>query len=123
MNNCYNSKKPTAFTCAGLVSKDLIHCVLLMQENQTMERRERCETLTLETLVWEIRVWGHRELGVETLLERRHLVEGRGRAGGQAATATSSHPSTMNDQGLKHIPRHPKHLERTVFEYLLLAHH
>lgn len=58
---------------------------------------------------------------MEALLERRHLTEGR--AEGQAATAASSHPSTMNDQGLKCIPWHPRHLERTVFEDLLLAHH
>lgn len=50
-------------------------------------------------------------------------MEGRGRAEGQAATAASSHPSTMNDQGLKHIPWHPRHLERTVFEDLLSAQH
>lgn len=60
---------------------------------------------------------------METLLDRRHLVEGRGRAEGQAATAGSSHPSTINDQGLKGIPWHPRHLERTVFEGMLLAHH
>lgn len=99
-----------------------IHCVVLMQGNQTVEVGVKCERLTPKTLVWGS-VWGHWELGVETLLARRHLVEGRGRAEGQAATAASSHPSTMNDQGLKHIPRHPRHLERTVFEDLLSAQH
>lgn len=111
----------TTLNSAGLGSKDLIHCVLLMQENQTGERRVKCERLTPETLIREIRVWGHWELGVETLLERRHLVGGR--AEGQAATAASSHPSTMNDQGLKCIPWHPRHLERTAFEDLVLAPH
>lgn len=51
------------------------------------------------------------------LLERRHPVEERqGRRQG-------THAGAMNDQGLKpSIPLHPKHLERAVFEDLLLSH-
>lgn len=34
-----------------------------MQENQTLEGRVKCERLTPETLVREIRVWGTENLG------------------------------------------------------------
>lgn len=90
-----------------------------MQENQTVGGRVKCEILTPETRFARSEC-GALRIGV---LERRHLAEGRGRAEGQAATAGSSQPSTINDQGLKCIPWHPRHLERTVFEGILLGHH
>lgn len=59
---------------------------------------------------------------MEISFERRHLDRREAEQEAGILLLPALYPSTMNDQGLKpNIPLHPKHLERTVFEDLVLS--